>query len=38
MASVVAFARGVLARANEVAHGFVGGVGHAHGCEFTGAR
>ena len=28
----------VLARAHQVAHGFVGNVGHAHGREFTGTR
>ena len=37
VAGVAAFAHRVLARANEVAHGFVGNVRHAHSSEFTGA-
>ena len=38
MASVAAFAHRVFAGAHQVAHGFVGDVGHAHGRELTGAR
>ena len=38
VARVAALAHRVLARANQVAHGFVGNVRHAHGGEFTGAR
>jgi hypothetical protein len=38
MARAAAFAHRVLARANEVAHGFVGNVGNAHGAQLAGTR
>ena len=38
VAGAAAFAHRVLACAHQIAHGLVGGVGHAHGAEFTGTR
>jgi hypothetical protein len=38
VARIAALAHRVLAGTHQIAHGLVGGVGHAHGAEFAGAR